>query len=182
MSGWWRRNAVGVIAVAVLVPLSAVVVVGNEWKEYFLYDSTYPAQVANDGTVELAETTWGPVRAVDITGSEGLENPEGTKVIAVAIPVDPHDVAPGCGSPVLVERSTGREWVQRRDELGIPWTVDEHVACVLPEKDDDGEPLPIDPYEILVAYVVPEDAGPFWVDVSPTPAIPSFARFVIDPS
>ncbi len=183
MSTWWHRNTVALIGLFVLLPVTLGVVNYNDWKEYYLYSPSFAAPVSDDGTVELAGATWGPIRASDISDVEGLLNPEGTRVIAVGIPVELHgDAVPSCSSPVLVEQSTGREWFEMRDELGFEYSADEPTFCVSAETDENGDPLPVDDYELLVPFIVPEDAeGPFWIEVAPLDAVPLFVRFSVEP-
>lgn len=175
---WWRRNAVALGALVVLVPASLVVIAGNEWADYYLYRSTVPVDAQVDGTIELGNATWGPVRSVEITDTVDYTVPDGVKVIAVAVPVDPGDEAPSCMAPQLVEQSTGRQWNEMRLELGIPYSLEESASCVVPTDDDPA----LDPYELILAFGVPDDAeGPFWVEVSPAESMPRLARFSIDP-
>lgn len=183
MTGWWRRNRLALIALAVLVPLATATLVGVAWSRYYLYEPTIPQDPGEDGTVELADTTWGPVRAKDLTDVGELLAPSDSRVIAVAVPVDPHGESPSCSSPTLVEQSTGRRWEEMTDELGVPSSADdESTFCMMPEDDENGDPGPVVPYEIVVGYIVPEDAaGPFWVEISVVDDLPSFIRFSVEP-
>lgn len=175
---WWRRNALALGALVILVPASVVVIAGNEWADYYLYRSTVPVDPQEDGTVELANATWGPVRSAEITDTSEYTVPEGVRVIAVAVPVEPGKDAPSCMAPQLVEQSTGRQWNEMRSALGIPYSIEESASCAVATEDD---PV-VDPYELIVAFGVPDDAeGPFWVEVSPVESLPRLARFSIDP-
>lgn len=175
---WWRRNAIALGALVVLVPASVVIIAGHEWADYYLYRSTVPVDTRADGTIELGNATWGPVRSVEITDTSDYTVPTGVKVIAVAVPVTPGEEAPSCMSPQLVEQSTGRQWNEMRFELGIPYSLEESPSCAVPTDDDPA----LDPYELIVAFGVPDDAeGPFWVEVSPAESMPRLARFSIDP-
>lgn len=178
-TGWWRRNLVALCALVLLIPASVVVIAGNEWADYYLYRSTLPVDAQDDGTIDLGNAVWGPVRSAEITDVSAFTVPADVKVIAVAVPVDPHDELPTCMSPMLVEQSTGRQWSEARSELGIPYSAEENATC-RPAEDDESPSL--EPYELIVAFGVPDDAeGPFWVEVSPAEAMPRLARFSIDP-
>ncbi|WP_460796420.1 hypothetical protein [Microbacterium sp. GXF0217] len=182
MTGWWRRNRIALIALAVLIPVTTATLVGVAWSRYYLYEPTIPLAAGEDESLELADTTWGPVRAVDVTDVEELTAPSDARVIAVALPVDPHGESPSCFSPVLVEQDTGRRWQQMNNALSIPYSPDEHITCITPEEDENGEPGPVVPYEIIVGYIVPEDAaGLFWVEVGELDSYPSFLRFSVEP-
>ncbi|WP_406248834.1 hypothetical protein ACI7YT_02455 [Microbacterium sp. M] len=182
MTGWWRRNRLALIALAVLVAVTTATLVGVAWSRYYLYEPTVPVNAAEGETAELADATWGPVRAVDITDVDELPAPSDARVIAVAVPVDPHGDSPSCFSPVLVEQDTGRRWGQMNTALGITDTYEEPSSCTTPEVDENGDPGPIVPYEIFVGYIVPADAeGPFWVEVAEINSYPSFIRFSVEP-
>lgn len=175
MTGWWRRNAAALVAVAVLAPLSFAAIAWEGWQDYHLHRSTIPIDVAPDATVEVLETTWGPIRASEIHDLAGLDVPSGSIVIVAAIPVAPHDAPPGCTAPTLVQQRTGIRWGQARSELGVGYSADEPTACVTI---DDAEY----PYQLIAPFVVPADAeGPFWVEVAPIGAEPSVIRFPVDP-
>ena len=139
MSGWWRRNRIALAALAVLLPITAATLVGVAWARYYAYEPTIPRDPGTDGTVELADADWGPVRAKDLTGGEGLIAPADSRVIGVAVPVDPHGEPPRCSSPTLVEQSTGRRWEHMTYDLGFEYSSDEHTFCASPEEDEDFE-------------------------------------------
>lgn len=180
----WPRNAAALVALAVLVPASAAAIGWREWVG--AYDTSgqhvYAVLPAGDeDTVDLDDTTWGPVRAGVFTAADGLPVPDGAKVIAVKITVDNHDLdePSGCGSPVLVEQSSGRQWSEMSLALDLPYDPDSPTLCSTDTSADYGVS---GPYEMLVPFIVPEDAeGPFWFDVAPYDTEPSFARFSIAP-
>ncbi|MDR6866804.1 hypothetical protein J2Y69_001403 [Microbacterium resistens] len=179
--GWWRRNAIALGAVAVLAPMTIAAVGGYEWYEnVFSGPASVPvdADPSGDGTIDIGGAIWGPAKGVVVTDTQGLDLPEGTVLIGVTIPVEPqHPRAEGepayCMAPRLVEQRSGREWLQVRAELGLPYLAEEPYDCTLQEGD---------PFQLVIPYVVPADAeGPFWVEVPVPSADPSFARFSIDP-
>lgn len=176
MTGWWRRNAVALGAIAVLTPVTFGAIAWEGWQGYFLYQNSIPVDVAEDDSIDLADTTWGPIRASEITDTTGFTVPSDARVIAAAIPVDPHGELPGCFAPTLVQQSTGIRWPESRFQLGLLSSSEEPTSCVT------GDDVPTGPYELIVPFIVPDDAeGPFWVEVAPTPAVPSVIRFAIDP-
>lgn len=172
---WWRRNRVALVALLVLAPLTAAAVGWQEWYQFFGFGGrpVTAVSVAQDDTAELAGAEWGPLRGGEIDDVSGLDVPEDTRLIAVAVPVNPSVEGIGCETPKLVEQATGREWRPVRLEIGLPWSADEPETCL-----SEGA----DPYELIVPFVVPEDAtGPFWVDVRPYGAGASFLRFTLEP-
>ncbi|GAA5146766.1 hypothetical protein GCM10025768_05810 [Microbacterium pseudoresistens] len=172
--GWWRRNAIGLAAVAVLAPATALAVGGYEWYDYFSGRPAAPVVAEDDGELSLGGATWGPVRSTVLDDTTGMTLPADARVIIAAVPVAPDADAASCERPRLVEQATGRQWEEARFDLGIPSSSDEPSSC--------GGQGP-GPFTLYVAYVVPDDAtGPFWLDVPTIDAYPSFARFPIDPS
>lgn len=198
--GWWKTNAVAVGMLVVLLPAGAVAI---GWKDWTAANSTalnrVTAVVAPKGkTVELSGATWGPIRAAAIHDTEGMTTPPNVRVIGVVIPVtpDPDDPDnPGdpvrCDSPLIIEKSTGRQWNESSFELGFDYSSTEYSEC---------DSTMTEPYEIIVPFAIPEDAeGPFWIDVVPyngfgkdgelldpeeggTGQDGKFVRFEIDPS
>ncbi|MCS3843070.1 tetratricopeptide repeat protein [Microbacterium sp. AK031] len=174
MTGWWRRNTLPRIALAVLAPVTAGVIGWNEWQEYFLHRST--TQVApetEDGTVELGGATWGPIRSQYLGDVEGLTVPEGAEVVVAVIPVTPGAEPISCPAPTLIEQSSGREWSEGRLDLGLSSSSAEPTTC---------DSTVTEPYELLMPYIVPKDAeGPFWVNIAPPAESPKIVQFSIDP-
>lgn len=172
--GWWRRNRLALLAVAVLVPVIGLGIPRFEWQIGF---SMAPAQtaveVADEGTLDLRDATWGPIRSDEIDDLTGLDMPPDTKLIAAVIPVDPDDGSKvACNAPRLVQQSTGREWKPVRSEVGIPFAAEEPDTC---------NSATTEPYQLVVGFVLPEDvSGPFWLDVTSF-TDPRFVRFSIDP-
>ncbi|PRA80295.1 hypothetical protein [Microbacterium sp. MYb66] len=172
---WWRSNTLALVALAALLPATAVAVGWQEWYQYFGFGARAVTAVVvpEDGTTDLAGAAWGPVRGGEIEDVSGLDVPEHTRLIAVALPVDPSTEGIGCETPSLVEQSTGREWSPVRAEIGLDWSADEPETCL---SEQSGA------YELIVPFVVPDDVeGPFWVDVRPYDAGGSFVRFEFEP-
>lgn len=175
MSGWWRRNAVALGALAILTPVTFGAVAWDGWQDYYLFRNTLPVNVAEGNSIDLIDTTWGPIRASELADITGFEVPPGSKVIAAAIPVGPHEESPSCYAPSLVQQSTGIRWSAARTYLGLASSSEEPERCVVDETDSS-------PYEMIVPFVVPGDVeGPFWVEVAPVEASPDVIRFWIDP-
>lgn len=172
---WWRRNALALVALALLLPATAVAVGWQEWYQYFGFGAreTTAVVVSAEETTDLADAEWGPVRGGEIEDVSGLDVPKDTRLIAVAVPVDPGSKGIGCETPTLVEQSTGREWSPVRAEIGLPWSADEPETCLSEQAGA---------YELIVPFVIPEDVeGPFWVDVRPYTGGGSFVRFEFEP-
>lgn len=175
MTGWWRSNAVALGALAVLIPVTFGAVVWDGWQDRNLFQNTIPVDVAAGDSLELVDASWGPIRASEIADTSGYDMPADARLIAAAIPVDPHGEPPYCIAPTLVQQSTGIRFPESRDALGVPWNSEEPTNCVTGEEG-------VDPYEMIVPFIVPSDAeGPFWVEVAPADAVPSVIRFSIEP-
>lgn len=173
MTGWWRRNALALGAVAVLLPATALTIGLQEWNDYFSGQPSAPIHVAAGDSVEFAGATWGPVRSSFANDTTGLDMPADAELFIAAVPVDPGADAAGCLPPTLVEAGTSRQWNESTSRLGLPYRADEPTSCV-PDAEE--------PYTIYVPFVIPSDAaGPFWVDVSSAETLPEFLRFELEP-
>lgn len=171
---WWRRNRLALIALAILVPGTAVGIGWHEWHQYYGFEARpfQPVVVEEEGTADLAGATWGPIRGGEIGDTSGLDVPDGATVIAVGIPVAAGTDGVRCDGPVLVDQATGREWRTARSEIGLLSDSAEPEFCLKSQKGD---------YELILPFVVPDDVeGPFWVDVWPQEAGGSFLRFTLE--
>lgn len=178
--GWWRSNAAALIALAVLLPATVLGAAWWEWKHAFP-DSSQPlwaVDAGESGTVDLADSTWGPIKSKALTDTTGLDVPKDSTVILVGIDVTPHsDKGTYCVPPRLVEQRSGREWATARLELGVQYNSDEPETCVTFSKDEKAKP-----YQLVLPYVVPDDAkGPYWVVIEPNRPGSEYVRFSIDP-
>lgn len=175
MTGWWRRNALALGALVVLAPVTVGSIVWHGWQDHNLFRNTIPIDVADGDSLDLAGADWGPIRASEISDTSGFDMPADVKILAAAIPVDPHGTPPSCFAPTLVQQSTGIRFPESRAELGLPSSSDEPTSCVTGEEGSAG-------YEMIVPFIVPSDAeGPFWVEVASVDIVPSVIRFSIDP-
>jgi hypothetical protein len=174
---WWRRNAVALLSLAVLIPATAGAIGWRQWSATFDQPTQRITAITpgENDEVDLAGATWGPVTSGIFTEADGFDLPAGTKIVAVKIPVDNHDLddVAECGAPMLTEQSSGREWTEMSVAIGLEYDPDSPTTCTY---------QPEGPYEMLVPFIVPDDAsGPYWVDVVPYGTAPVFARFSIDP-
>lgn len=172
---WWRSNLVALVALVVLVPATATTVGYQEWYQHFGFGAraVTAVMVPDDESVERLGATWGPLRGGEVQDLSGLDVPDDTRLLAVAVPVDASAEGIACETPKLVEQSTGREWRPVRLEIGLLSSSDEPERCLSAES---GE------YEMIVPFVVPDDAeGPFWVDVFLYDSGGEFLRFSFEP-
>ncbi|SDM16136.1 hypothetical protein [Microbacterium azadirachtae] len=178
--GWWRSNLLSLGVLAVLLPATVLGIGWWKWDHAFPGSGqpVWAVEPGKSGTVELQGATWGPVRSKEVADTSGLDMPPNAKLILVGVPVDPTgDKGPGCWSPKLVQKSTGRVWLSARTELGLLWNDDEPEDCVPTLEGEKAER-----YELVLPYVVPDDVeGPFWVDLEPLSAKSKYVRFSIDP-
>jgi hypothetical protein len=171
---WWRANLAGLIALALLLPATVVIVGGNEWWDKYLGEPVFAAATAVDGTVAYGGAEFGPAAADFLTDSEtaGMDVPPGARVVVARIPVSaPESIS--CSSPTLREVSSGREWSGSRVDLGIAYDADVIDFCSSETVGD---------YEIEVPFIVAGDArGPFALELFSGELLPSFVRLVVDP-
>lgn len=178
-TSWWKRNALALGVLGVLLPGTAFVIAGTEWRDYFVRPHSEAVYPDDESTVEFAETMWGPADVRTLTDSTGLNVPEGAKVLVGVLPVDDSERFErdegnvGCDTPILVSQKDGRQWTELRAQLGLESLASEPTDC---DPEVEGEP-----YRILAPFVVPEDVeGPFWIDVHVHGEDRKFLRFEVD--
>lgn len=169
--GWWRRNAIPLVAVAVLLPLTAGVVAVNEWSEYDLGHATKPVTVPAGDSADYAGAVIGPARA-EFASDDAA--PEGTRVVTATVLVTPGDEPIACLSPVLRELDGAhRQWNEASFELDRDFSDDRRTSC-------DSE-MAIR-YSLSLDYLVPDDAtGPFTIDLESGAGLPRYVSLVIAP-
>ena len=170
VTGWWRANAVGLGALVVLVPALAATILWNETAPGVANSPTRAIALAPGATTEYAGATVGPVTA---EFTELPLQPQSTRVVTVAVEVDPGEEPLACTRPVLREvGGRERQWTATSD-LGREWDPDRQTLC-------DSEATA--PFTLELDYLVPEDAsGPFAVEVGSPAAYPEFVSAVVAP-
>ena len=61
--GWWRTNAVWLVAIGVLVPVTVGAIAVNEWSAYDLGHATKPISVEPGGSARYDGARIGPASA-----------------------------------------------------------------------------------------------------------------------
>lgn len=175
VTSWWRRNAVALVALAVLVPATAVVTGFQEWNEYYGESPTRAVEVSPGETAALGVARWGNASLTTVPANDprAEDLPDATRLVVARIVVDWDDEPPGCAAPILRE-ATGdqREWSGAQNHLPS-WepTADRGTFCSGEATQD---------YTLEVPFVVPESAsGPFTIDLQVIGAEPDFLRFAL---
>lgn len=175
--GWWRRNAVALAAVAVLVPATAAAISVNVWSEFDSGRPSRPIPVAQGSTAAYAGARVGDASARFDDEVEGV--PRGARVVAVTVDVDPPPVDPdarfGFLCTLTLRESTGahRAWKDASLSVDRPYDAERVTSC---------DPAVAEPYTLSMDFLVPEDAmGPFDVDFAVAGALPSVVRLAIEP-
>jgi hypothetical protein len=172
--GWWRRNALPLVGVAVLLPATFGMVGWNEWNDYFSGRPTQPVVASAGASVEFEDAIWGPAEIEIMEPGAEFEAPADSQVVMVAVPVDPGADAATCLAPTLRENTGARrEWQHVTFEIGWSPSSDQLGSCAL---------TGTDPFTMTVAFLVPLDAaGPFAVDFVSPDALPRFVRLLVEP-
>lgn len=170
MSGWWRRNALPVIVVIVLVPATGIAIWTNEHAPIDANRASTPLVVATGASTEYGTSVVGPAFGHFVNS---VAAPEDTRVVSVAVRIEPGTPALQCPSPVLREvGGAQRQWNEASIDLG---TND-------PARPSYCSSERSDPYTLMLDYLVPDDAaGPFFVDIEDASLIPEFARIIVEP-
>jgi hypothetical protein len=171
MTGWWRRNALPLVALAVLAPATFGVIGYHEWDSYFSGRATQPITVPAGERVDFAGAEWGPAAMLPFPMAEA---PADAQVVVVGFAVDAADAALLCEQPVLREiGGLQREWT--RSSLSLPLGlegVDVEGTC----RSDR-----MDRQRVTTLFMLPLDAeGPFALDVDLADGDSRFVRFVVD--
>lgn len=164
--GWWHRNAIPLIALAVLAPLAAGTIAWQEFHTYFDGRHWQPITVPVGETIELGGAAIGPATLLEVPADAAVEVPAGGRTLAVQLTVIPGDEPVSCMRPRLRERSTGREW--EGDDGGLGWRGE--ASCF----------EATGPVFINVPFVVPVDSGPFEVEIEILDDRPLLPRFLVE--
>lgn len=164
---WLRTNRVALIALLVLLPVTAGVMSWSAWSGYASNQPTERVPIAG-GAVNYAGAIIGPAQPTELD-AEAFGLPKGTRLIRVVLPVKP---APGqratCQAPELWDRGGERRWAERSDMIGAE-PLDRLTACTTDES----------PYDLVLDYVVPDDARELSLAVISSEDLPVFAEIPI---
>lgn len=120
---WWRRNAVALIALVVLVPAS---VWAFDQIEGGLARSAEHA-VAPGDVLRVGDWAFG-TPTVESVDPEEVGAPPGSDPVIVRVPVTPGREDVVCERPSLVDPATGREWTTSFG-LDTPRGLDDPAFC-----------------------------------------------------
>lgn len=177
---WWRRNLWALVALLGLVVATVGIVGLNEWRTYNWWRSSLPTEVLPGESIELGGARWGPVSATWetswLTESQQArlgDLPPGTRLLEVAIPVDPEGTMPDCTTPVLRETDgSRRQWNGAGQWFYWLYSAESPDSCLV-----DVETA----HTMVVHFLVPRDAvGPFVVDIEILDVVPRFPRFLLE--
>lgn len=165
---WWRRNALWLVAALLLVPATAGGIAWHELTEQVESTQWRETRVLPGAQIELVGTSLGPASSEEPPAYEGIEQPPGTRIVIVTLPVRPGAAPFSCLTPTLIEQGTGREWLSTYAPLGWEGESGCYEATA--------------PLVLRVPYVVPADAGPFELELrSAGLGDERLPRFVLEP-
>lgn len=169
--GWWRRNAVALVALAVLIPATIAAIGVNEWSQYDAGHPTRPMLVKPGESIDYAGAQLSRARGAFIDDPSA---PSGSRVVRAIVLVEPGETPISCSTPELRELDGGeRRWEEASGELDLPYDPEAHSFC-------DSE-LAIR-YSLTLYYLVPADAaGPFTIEFAASGTLPEYLRLVIEP-
>lgn len=151
--GWWRRNAGGLIALAVLVPASWFAL---DTIEFGLVRN--PVQMVADGdTVTVGATRYGPVSLSPLDAA-AVGAPADSVPMLVTIPVVTEDGESSCLGAMITESSTGRTWRNASSMLDWEPGAGQQESCA----SDPGAR-----FDLVAPVILGDDAsGPYDVTIS----------------
>lgn len=162
--GWWRRNALALAALAVVLPATVGAVGWHEWSVHTESTAWRALPIAAGGMGSTTGAIVGPA-SIEALPSAGFDVPPGARVVAVEVRVTPAE-AVSCLPLRLLERGTDRQW----DATFAPFDWEGEASCFEATA----------PVTLRQPFVVPDDAGPFMVDVELLDGGPDLARMLLD--
>lgn len=170
--GWWRRNVVALVAVAVLAPVTGLVITANEWWAWNQAKPVFATTASPGEEIDYAGATWGPATATITAPGPDDDVPPGTQLVVIEVPVAPGADGTACLSPTLRELSgASRQWNEATSH--VDWDFELATFC-------DSEAT--GPFTLSLPFLLPADAdGPLGVDIQIVDELPGFLRLVVVP-
>lgn len=148
-AGWWRRNAIALGALVVLIPAGAWAFDTIEFGAVRNAERSVPEGSAT----QVGDWTFAPPELTSLSPAD-VGAPTGTDPVVVRIPVTPGSDAVSCSTPILIDPETGREWWPARD---LDWSLDDDERNICPRPvDDDGVSAPA--FDLTTLVLLPADA------------------------
>lgn len=164
MKRWLRRNAVALVAIAVLAPTTIAVTFHSEWNSFLSTRATQPLEAAQGHAVRYADTEWRVRGSERIAGGsrEGIDAglPAGSDLLIVTIDVDPGNLAEGDESRFCMVRLA--EYSGSGNDPSRSWTdaMFSPIDYRVPEGTETGCSPDIHvPYTFTSTFVIAGDAG-----------------------
>lgn len=163
---WLRRNALALIALAVLIPVGVMATGVAAWTGA---KSGSPVQPIEAGeTAEFAGAQWRDPRVVDETSLHRDAVPPDARLLVAEFTVIPGGTGMGCTITLTEAEGAGRSWESQWNGAGLSWP--EQPFCDM---------AATGPYEVRVPYFVPADAAErLHIDVVVADELPKFLRFM----
>ncbi|WP_411699514.1 hypothetical protein [Conyzicola sp.] len=159
MKPWLRRNWIGLVAVAVLLPATVGITFATEWTQYFGGRASAPVTVDAGDTAEFAQARWSvdSTQRISASSAEGekIGLPAGSDLVVVTVRVSPAGDAEPPGCQVQLEEfdggSVSRSWDDAATDP-IDYDPSEGTASICPTD-------AVAPYVLESTFVVASDAS-----------------------
>lgn len=183
--GWWRRNAIALVAVIVLATATVTITSARQWNTYYGYGPAQPVDAAPGDTAALGGATY---RLIDVQtlvrgdyeAREGEELPSDVIGVLVSIEVtrDGQGSGPLPGCSVDLRETGGPSGVRTwegglLDQITLPATEGTMSYC-------DSEATSA--YTLQVPFAVPDDVtGDLTVMIEVQDQLPRFVQLQLPP-
>ncbi|MBO3662615.1 hypothetical protein [Microbacterium stercoris] len=165
---WFRRNALPLGALLVLLPSAVIVVGGQEWITYYGYRPTSPIEVPEGESATFGGAEFAGARLTDETNAHFDDVPPDARLLVARFDLIPADQPDGCEVTLREDGGAGRHWIAQ-----TYGSIEGDFVSFCDSSN-------ADPHEISAPFLVPADAeGPFFIEVVVADEAPRFLRLSV---
>ena len=164
MKRWLKRNAIALVAVALLTPVTIAVTFSTEWSSFLTTRATQPIEVTEGRVADFDGAEWRVARTERIPADSrrGVEAglPAGSDLVLVTVEVNPGNLSAEDKSSFCTVRLG--EYEGSSDTAVRSWgdAITAAIDYRIPEGVKNGCTTDIiEPYTFISTFVIADDAG-----------------------